>query len=390
MNDREELDLSGNKNWYSTIASLSGARLQKVKVLNLSRCDIRELPAELSALCDLENLDLSWNEHLTFFPASACVGLKKLKVLNLNHCDIWELPAELSAMSELEKLDLSWNRYVNLFPASACIGLKKLKVLNLSHCDIQELPAELSAVSLLENLDVSWNFNLRLLPAPAFVGLKKLTVLNLSHCDIQEVPAELSALSDLQSLDLCLNESLQFFPASTCVGLKSLKVLNLCDCDILGLPAELTAMRNLEKLDLSCNENLHLFPTSYVGLKKLKVLNWKYCRYNMLELARELSEMDSPSLSHVMGSDIEEFSKYVLPAKRTGLGENLSQSHEILSAYKMGVELKGLSAIKTELPPETLTTQSTMIYSDSVGSNEVPVGCVSPSILDVSLEHKKS
>ena len=53
MSSEEELDLSGNKQWHSAIAHLSVARLKNLRVLNLSHCDVRELPAELNTMSDL-------------------------------------------------------------------------------------------------------------------------------------------------------------------------------------------------------------------------------------------------------------------------------------------------------------------------------------------------
>jgi Leucine-rich repeat (LRR) protein len=86
--------------------------MKKLKVLNLRLCDIKELPAELGAMGDLESLDLSNNKNLHIFPPAACAGMKKL---NLSGCGIQELPAELGAMSELESLNLSVNRSLHRF-----------------------------------------------------------------------------------------------------------------------------------------------------------------------------------------------------------------------------------------------------------------------------------
>jgi Leucine-rich repeat (LRR) protein len=49
-----------------------------------------------------------------------------------------ELPAELGAMSDLESLNLSFNKNLHNFPPAACAGMKKLKVLDLSYCNIKE------------------------------------------------------------------------------------------------------------------------------------------------------------------------------------------------------------------------------------------------------------
>jgi Leucine-rich repeat (LRR) protein len=112
-------------------------------------------------------LDLSFNTACA--GPAACAGMKKLKVLNLSYCDIKELPAELGAMEDLESLDLSGIRNLHNFLPAACAGMKKLKVLNLRYCDIKELPSELGAMDDLESLDLSFNKNLHNFP-PAACG----------------------------------------------------------------------------------------------------------------------------------------------------------------------------------------------------------------------------
>jgi Leucine-rich repeat (LRR) protein len=108
--------------WDEKVESLELSTMKKLKVLNLfppaacagmkRLCDIKELPAELGAMGDLESLDLSNNKNLHIFPPAACAGMKKL---NLSGCGIQELPAELGAMSELESLNLSVNRSLHRF-----------------------------------------------------------------------------------------------------------------------------------------------------------------------------------------------------------------------------------------------------------------------------------
>ena len=63
---------------------------------------------------------LSRNKNLETF---SCTGLTKLKKLNLSMCNIEQLPAEWNDLHDLEELNLSWNK--NLHPFS-CTGLTKL------------------------------------------------------------------------------------------------------------------------------------------------------------------------------------------------------------------------------------------------------------------------
>jgi Leucine-rich repeat (LRR) protein len=106
--------------------------------------------------------------------------------------------------------------------------------------------------------------------------------LNLRYCDIKELPSgamgELGAMDDLESLNLSFNKNLHNFPPAACAAMKKLKVLNLRYCDIKKLPSELGAMDDLESLDLSFNKNLHNFPpAACAAMKKLKVATSSMC-----------------------------------------------------------------------------------------------------------------
>ena len=99
-----------------------------MKKLNLSWCNIQQLPAEWNDLQDLEELDLFWNKNLQTF---SCTGLTKLKKLNLSWCNIQHLSAELNDLHDLEELDLSEIK-LKVFPTFSCLQWKHLQTLNLS------------------------------------------------------------------------------------------------------------------------------------------------------------------------------------------------------------------------------------------------------------------
>ena len=74
----------------------------------------------------LKKLNLSDIKIPHSFLASICKSLTQLTELNESDCNILELPEDLSAVSDLEELDLSNNR-LQVFLASTCVGLGKSK-----------------------------------------------------------------------------------------------------------------------------------------------------------------------------------------------------------------------------------------------------------------------
>ena len=289
MSNLEELFLSGNKE-IETVSPSICRMLGRLRTFDLSHCDIKQLPVELSAMTVLEKLHLAHNKSLNCFPGSACSALAKMKVLDLSYCRIQQLPADLSTMTDLEELGLAGTCIPQIILNAVCAKLKKLKVLNLTDCNIQELPADLNVMNSLKELHLALNRNLHCFPASACVTLCSLQLLNLSYCAIRDLPQQLDALTNLEELRLAdINCSEKLFE-SVCVTLTKLKVLDIGQCDIQQLPGELSAITGLEELGLSFNKSLKTLPASAcASLTKLKVLKLWHC--DIQELPAELSAM---------------------------------------------------------------------------------------------------
>lgn len=99
---------------------------RSVTHLDLSRQNLRQLPAEIGKLKQLVSLDLSGN-NLTTLP-SEIQNLKQLKLLNLRGNRIETLPIGIGELSMLRTLDVYGNRLSNL-PVS--FGGLQLVFLNL-------------------------------------------------------------------------------------------------------------------------------------------------------------------------------------------------------------------------------------------------------------------
>lgn len=121
--------------------------------LDLSNKDIRELPAEIGSLYNLEHLDLSYN-YIERLPVE--IGkLTKLKTLLLLRNELKELPSQVGFLSNLTLLDVSHNRFSN-FPKE--IGtLGNLRTLDASYCELKALPIEFIELLSLKELYLEEN-----------------------------------------------------------------------------------------------------------------------------------------------------------------------------------------------------------------------------------------
>ena len=213
--------------------------------LDLSRNQLRLLPAEIRKLTNLTKLDLSGNQ-LKRLPVE--IGeLTNLTKLDLYGNQLKRLPVEIGDLTNLTVLNLSGNQLERL-PVE--IGdLTNLTVLYLSGNQLERLPVEIGDLTNLTVLSLSGNQLKRL---PVEIGeLTNLTELDLSGNQLERLPVEIGELTNLTVLYLSGNK-LETLPAE--IGeLTNLTVLNLSENKLETLPAEIGELKNLTELDLSEN-----------------------------------------------------------------------------------------------------------------------------------------
>ncbi|XP_039164488.1 disease resistance protein RUN1-like [Eucalyptus grandis] len=256
---------SGNhisENWRGW----SSIKMERLKVLNLSRCLGLKSTPNLSMFKNLEMLILKNCACLEEIDPS--IGdVKRLVFLNLSRCKgLKKLPEQLGELENLEELVVDETQIKEIPP---CIGsLKKLKTLSAKHC-LQPIEVPSSIVEYC-----------KLQPIPSSIGkLRELVELDLSYTGIKELPESIEEFNKLKILRICGSgmerlpssigrlQSLQEINADGCFdlegqihfdkgGLSSLKTLRLAFAKISGLPENLDQLHSLEHLDLLCLESL--------------------------------------------------------------------------------------------------------------------------------------
>ena len=175
-NNDEESVFKDNPNPYETLVKsqhLAVDEDNKIVSLFLANIEVIQLP-DLSALTNLQRLDVSENQ-------------------------LTELP-DLSALTNLQRLDVSHNQLTHLPDLSE---LKNLKRLAVNNNQLTHLP-DLSALKNLASLDVSYN---QLTHLPDLSKLTKLTGLYVSDNQLKKLP-DLNTLTKLQFLNYANNQNL--------------------------------------------------------------------------------------------------------------------------------------------------------------------------------------
>ncbi|XP_026454054.1 LRR repeats and ubiquitin-like domain-containing protein At2g30105 [Papaver somniferum] len=206
------IDKSRSKHWKITgVVALSGCQLKfipeevwgcgsSIRVLDISRNSIREVPAKIGSLSSIQKLLLNensiWDECISW---EGVVSLKSLTVLNLNHNGLTSLPSGLGALVSLMQLHVANNKLTSL-PVE--IGLlARLEILKVNNNRISSVQSRIgNCVSLVE-VDLASN---HLVDLPDTIGsLRNLKALHLSNNGLKSLPSTLFKLcTQLSTLDL--------------------------------------------------------------------------------------------------------------------------------------------------------------------------------------------
>jgi Leucine-rich repeat (LRR) protein len=214
--------------------------------LDLSECNLSEVPPEIFDVKGLEELSLAGN-RLKALPAD--IGrLTELRRLQLAGNGLTKLPDEIGGLKHLEGLWVHGNLLEEL-PCS--IGeLGALKQLSIAGNVLVNLPSSIAHLTSLYELGAAGN-RLNALPKDfgALVGLHKLA---LHGNELQHLPASINGLVSLKELWLQGNSCLTSLPAEL-GALPALQHLSAADCSLVHVSGSIGNIPTLKTLSLYGN-----------------------------------------------------------------------------------------------------------------------------------------
>ncbi|MBD2329804.1 leucine-rich repeat domain-containing protein [Alkalinema sp. FACHB-956] len=208
--------------------------------LDLSGMGLTELPKEIGRLTGLKRLVLGKVEKWER------VGNHVLPTLVTN--EITTLPAELTALENLQTLNLAGNPFGEI--PEVVLRMSHLTVLELVSIGLTEIPEPIGQLTNLTQLSL---FNNQIGVIPEVIGqLTNLTQLSLFNNQIGVIPEVIGQLTNLTQLDLSTN---QIGVIPEVIGqLTNLTELYLYNNQIGVIPEVIGQLTNLTQLDLANNQ----------------------------------------------------------------------------------------------------------------------------------------
>lgn len=225
------IDIRHESSDYYESLMIKLSNISSLRILNISHTGIKNIPASISKLTNLEFLIIHDAPNLSHLPSE--VGeLKSLKVLSCIDVFFEKIPPEIGFMSQLIELHLGLTQKNDDFPI------------------IETIPEELVNLKKLERLDLRQrlrfsNFFLDFTFPEVITELESLKVLDLSNNSLIEIPGSIFNLKSLESVDFSVND-IEHIPRGF-GGLVNLRYLGLVHNilspelpdDILDLDVEL-------------------------------------------------------------------------------------------------------------------------------------------------------
>jgi Leucine-rich repeat (LRR) protein/predicted ATP-binding protein involved in virulence len=214
------------------------ARKNKDTKLDLSNCDLTEIPKEVFELDRLLELVLSKNAITT-------------------------IPSDIIKLHRLRKLYLDDNKALTDLPDN--FGeLKNLETLDLSYNDLNSIPDSIFKLSELKELYLNNNNQIKEI-SDKVGNLKHLNYLKINDNQIIEIPKELGQLPNLEKLELYGNK-IKIIEQNTFTG-TSLTEVNLNNNNIISIQSNAFNSDNLGLIYLEKNDIEKIYPKAFNGKK---------------------------------------------------------------------------------------------------------------------------
>ncbi len=255
-------------------------RRTRATFLDLGKCGLSDVPAEVGELVWLEGLSLGdrweeWNgeewqvketrnrgaeNNLGGLALGPLAGLTALQTLNVSYTKVADL-GPLAGLTALQTLNVSYTKVADLGPLA---GLTALQRLNVSYTQVADL-GPLAGLTALQTLDVSYTKVADLGPLAGMTALRWLDVSSTQIADL----GPLAGLTALRWLSVSGTQIADLEPLAALTALQRLNAPGTQIADLRPL-AGLTALR---KLYVANTQIADLGPLAgLTALEKLSVL----------------------------------------------------------------------------------------------------------------------
>ena len=214
-----------------------------VLVFRAERNKFSDLPTELIAFSNLQNVNVSYNTF-SRFPVILC-GLANLTELVMIGCELEYIPTEIEGLIFLETFILDLNKFFKI--GDVLYDLNNLTTLSLgmNHFSVfnSSLPFQMRKLNLDSNHLVNF--------PEAILSLENLQYLNLNFNRIKELPPDIDCLQKLEHFTIVKNR-LMALPSTIC-NLTNLRSLDLSNNNLEVLPGNMSNLENLQEINVTNN-----------------------------------------------------------------------------------------------------------------------------------------
>ncbi|CAI9107035.1 OLC1v1006307C3 [Oldenlandia corymbosa var. corymbosa] len=199
-------------------------------------------------------------------------GLRSfVRVLDLSRNSIQEIPDKINLLSSIQKLFLNANNLVDgSLSWKGLESLKSLTILSLSHNSLSELPPAVGALTSLRQLQVE-NNDLISLPSEIEL-LTELQILKVNNNRINRIPDSIGGCISLVEVQHCflVSHFLLYYPNPNS---RQISPVDLSSNLLVELPETVGNLKDLKALYLS-NNGLHSLPrTLFKTCGQLSILD---------------------------------------------------------------------------------------------------------------------
>ncbi len=285
----------------------------KSTILDLGKCGLTEVPAEIGDCYWLETLILSNGWWKYDFERARETEKKSQNQGEPNQ--LQSLPTALSKLSRLKELVFNASEVSDLSPLST---LDKLQELNCSGTQVSDL----SPLAGLANLQILNYYSTQVSDLSPLSSLGNLQILNCSNTQV----SDLSPLAGLANLQILNCSDTQVSDLSSLAGLANLQILNCSDTQVSDL-SQLSGLINLQVLYCFSTQVSDLSPLS--GLVNLQLFS---CRSTQVSDLLPLSGLVNLQILYCSSTPVSDLSP-ILPFIKKGIKITLK---DLLSLNEFG------------------------------------------------------